>query len=398
MRHMEGHMSVWGDRWLVAVQPSTNGSQQGEIDANGTYTVSRSPTSTNRRSPLLLSPVVLESSSSSTLHHLSSDFKRSPSLPPTENLSSLDDIFLFENPLCLDGGELFGQSNAVAASSSRVFNFNAEPSSSSFLSDDSLPATISSVYPPSFSSSCLYNSAPRMGLHPEGLVTNASTDPTYPTHIPFPNWIGPPPMLPLNHVTHFSDGLSYAPPPSVSFPSPNAADFLTTAWSANMHHGGPSQSIPVVGGYSNSSMSTSPMYNGYESLRTMPGNPSLVSRRSVSGSPLSVYSPQDFSSYHHPLSPLVTRTTTSSGSAASLYSMDNHSSHSISSEIYSRSSDYGDLDYNRHSPGSFAGSPTSVSSAPGGLELPYANVRRDAPIRSRTTPLPLHNASFLRRR
>ncbi|KAF7335340.1 hypothetical protein MSAN_02344800 [Mycena sanguinolenta] len=399
MRHMEGQMSVWGDRWLVAVQPSTAGSQQGEIDANGKYTALKSPPPAARRSPLL-SPVVMESSSSSTAHRLSSDFTHSSYLGPTENWSSLDATFPFENPLCFDGRELFGESNAVAASSSQAFSFNAEPFS--LLSDNPLPATISSTYPPSFSSSPLYNSATLMGLHPEDLISDASTDPIYPTHVLFPDWIAPPPMLPVNGVTHFTDGLSYVSPPSVSSPSANAADFLTTAWSANMHHRGPSQSMPIAGGYSNSSMSASPMYNGYESLHTLPGNPSLVSRRSVSGSPLSAYSvhsPRDLSSGYHSLSPLVTRPTTSSASAASLYSMDNHSSHSISSEIFSRSSEYGDLDYNHPSPRSLtAGSPTSVSSAPGGLELPYANARRDVPIRSRTIPLPFHNTSFIRRR
>ncbi|KAJ7265482.1 hypothetical protein B0H12DRAFT_200389 [Mycena haematopus] len=370
-------MRVWGDRWLVAVQPSTAGSQQGEIHANGTYIVSRSAPSAYKRSPSPLSPVMMESLSSSTFHHLSSDFKHSTPPPSSQGLSSLEEMFLLENPLCSDGGESFRESSRAAAASSSqdyAFNFNAEPPS--FLLGDPIPATISSAYHPFFSSSPFSNST---ALSPEGhVVSDADAAPIYPSDGPFSDWIASTGLLPVNDVAHSVDEVPYTPPFSVSSPFQNAADFLTTSWSGNIRHRSASQSIPVIGGYSNSPMSISPMYNGYDSPHTMLGNP-LLYRRSVSGPPLS---------------PSVTRTTLS-GSVASLYSID--SPLSMSSEMFSRSSDYGDLDYNHSSPhsGCFTGSPDSVSSASGGLEMSYASVRRN--VASRTIPLPYPNTPLLRR-
>ncbi|KAF8214146.1 hypothetical protein K438DRAFT_2009220 [Mycena galopus ATCC 62051] len=382
MKHMQNNMKIWGDRWLGAVQPSTAGSQQGEIQPNGTYTASRSPPPAYRKTPQPLSPVVMESSSS-TSHRLSSDFKHSTPLPPSQESPTFDEMFLFESPLCSDGGESFGAlSKESSFQDCAAFNFNAE--TPSFLSEYPYPATIPSVYHPSFTSSP-FSGSNALGSHPESyLVSKCNAAPTHPSHDSFSNWILPPAMLPVNSVAHFMDGLPYTPPLSFSSP-PNAADFLATAWSGNIQPcGAVHQSMPVVGSYSNS-----PLYNGYDPVYSLPGNPSFLHHSS--DSPLSVYSgpsPQYISPSHLPL---PTRTA-SSGSVASMFSMDNysHSPNSISPEIFSRCSDYGDFDYN-HSPhsGAFTSSPNSVSSVSGGFDMSYANPM--ASNASRTIPLPFHH-------
>ncbi|KAJ7368917.1 hypothetical protein DFH08DRAFT_832650 [Mycena albidolilacea] len=403
-------MSVWGDRWMAAVQPSTAGSQQGEIQPNGTYTASRSPPRPYRKTtPLQLSPVVMESSSS---HHLSSDFAsdfglfddNSTLLPPTQgsHSQSFDDMFLFESPFCLDGGESFPDlSNAVAGPSSLAYtalDFNAE--TRSCLSDAPHPPTFSSVHLPSFTPSPF--SSAILDLFPEShLVSDPHPAPapgTYPNHGTFSDWMPPPAIPPIDDVPRFMDELpTYNSPLSYSAPSQNAPEIVTAAWSSNIHH----QTMPLVGGgYSTPPMSILPTYSGYHSPHSVPGNPPPFYHRSGSGSPLAVYSgqsPQYYPPSDPSLSPLVTRTA-SSGSVASLFPVDNYSPHT-SSEMFSRTMpgleyDYRDFEYSNHfsSPhsGAFTGSPNCVSE---GLEMCYVGNGS----RTSTIPVPFRSTLPLAR-
>ncbi|KAJ7859956.1 hypothetical protein B0H14DRAFT_588979 [Mycena olivaceomarginata] len=205
-------MSVWGDRWMAAVQPSTAGSQQGEIQPNGTYTASRSPPPAYKKTtPLQLSPVVMESSSS---HHLSSDFASdfslfdddSTLLPPAQgsHSQSFDDMFFFESPFCLDGGESFPDlSNAVAGPSSQAYtalDFNAE--TRSYLSD--APSSSGLFISPSSIVHAITLFQRYAGLVPESdLVSNPHPAPapgTYPNHGTFSDLMPPPAIPPVDDV------------------------------------------------------------------------------------------------------------------------------------------------------------------------------------------------------
>ncbi|KAF7352314.1 hypothetical protein MVEN_01195100 [Mycena venus] len=403
MRHMKNNMTVWGDRWLPAIKPSTAGSQQGELDVNGTYTASRSPPPAYRTTPLPFSPVVVESTcSSSPSHSLSSDFNLfhdSTSLPLSQGLSKDDTTFLFGDPYSADwieGGESFGQlSDPFAESSSdifqddySIFDFDAEVPSS--LPHNPHPMTISSVHRPSVTPSPFADPVALMDPHAGSHILSdaQTTSGAYPNHGSLSDWISPPTTLPVNNVAHFAEGFAYNPPLSFSSPSQNALDFPTTAWTAgNMGQG---QSIPLVGGYSTSqtSMSTSPMYSGYHSPYIAPNNCSPVYHASGTVPPLAVYSGQSHQylpASHLPPSPAIT-STGSSGFVASLFSMNDHSPHFISSDMIPctiSGSDYGEFEYTPQS-GPFAGSPSSaISSAYGGMKMSYPNA-------SRTVALPLN--------
>ncbi|KAJ7462080.1 hypothetical protein FB451DRAFT_478773 [Mycena latifolia] len=109
MQHMKNNMTVWGDRWLPAVQPSTAGSQQGEIDPSGMYTASRSPPPSYRTTPL--SPVVMPSGPSSPNPlPLSSDFKVvDDPAPPQPSSPAFDKMFLFGDSFGLGLADSFAE-------------------------------------------------------------------------------------------------------------------------------------------------------------------------------------------------------------------------------------------------------------------------------------------------
>ncbi|KAJ6560290.1 hypothetical protein B0H19DRAFT_112981 [Mycena capillaripes] len=385
MRHMTKNMTVWGDRWMSAVEPSTAGSQQGEIDPTGTYTVSTSPPPAYRKTPLPLSPVVMASSSSPTIRPLSSNFTppEDPA-PPSVSLGSpsLAEMLLFGS---LDGVEPFDQlSDAIAGASSHIFDeglsafdFNAETSSSLSYNAHTAPPPFTSHLPDPISDSMAL-----LNFHSHGPLAGLPSDAnnshiTYPIHgtNAFSDWILPPtqqPSLPVN-VAHFADGLNYNLALSFSYPSQNVSDFPTTAWASSniQHHGGIGPSMSQLGGYSTLPMSTPPVYTG--PYIPIPDRRSAVYQSSGSESPLAPYSRQSPQYYPHPsLSPLTTRT----GSSGSLYSMDNHSPHSMP---------YSDFDYTYSSP-HFTGSPSS--SVYRGLEG-YPSIIGNT---SRTVPLPFYNA------
>ncbi|KAJ7129149.1 hypothetical protein C8R44DRAFT_71415 [Mycena epipterygia] len=403
MLHMKKHMTVWGDRWLPSNQPSTAGSQQGEINPSGIYTVSRSPPPAYRTTSLPLSPVVMASNSSSpNLQPLSSDFKLvDDCIPPpltSQTSPSFDEMFLFGDSFGLGGGgEIFGQlSKADPRLSYCTFEedplsaFNADAPSFS-LSHPSYNAPrdedVSFFRPPSSFTSPLpiafSNSIP-MDFHSGTPFVNIPSSfngshAAYPVHgaNSFSDWI-PPPVeqhgLPLDNVAHFADDLTYNHSLAFSSPSQNPSNFSAAAWKGKARHtqysGEVGQMIPLVAGYS-----TPPMYTGHGSpyLAMSDGSYSPVYQRSGSGSPVALYSGQSPQYYPHaPHSPLSTRAT-SSGSGASLYSMNNPSPHTRSSNSMPFLSEYGDsFDYNYSSPHSavFTGSPSSVSeSVYGGLEL-----------------------------
>ncbi|KAJ7771018.1 hypothetical protein DFH07DRAFT_238817 [Mycena maculata] len=412
MLHMKNNMTVWGDRWLPAIQPSTAGSQQGEIDASGMYTISKSPPPAHRTTPLPLSPVVMTSSSASpNPHPLSSDFKSGDDdAPPPFDPPSLDGMFLFGgDTFGLSGGDSLAQlagldeglSYCTFQENPPVFDFKAEvPSSLSHSTYNASP----SIPPPSyFSTPCTGHFSDPMAAMDLSLASFSSglDNSQYP--VPgagsFSDWI--PPLtaqstLPLDNIAHFMDGLPCNSSLSYSSPSQNASDFPTAVWKTGgiQYPRGSNAAMPMVAGHS-----APPMYTSLGSpyLAMAEGSYSPVYHRTGSGSPMALYSGHPTQHYSHAgsLSPLVTRTT-SSGSLASMYSMDNHSPisrRSSESMMFSRPmsgySDYGDVDYNYSSPhsGIFTASPGSVSSIyGGGNESSY-------PV-TRNIPLPFHNSPY----
>ncbi|KAJ7506571.1 hypothetical protein B0H11DRAFT_235557 [Mycena galericulata] len=422
MLHMKNNMTVWGDRWLPAIQPSTAGSQQGEIDPSGIYTASRSPPPAYRATPLPLSPVVMTSSSSSpNPHPLSSDFEFVDdfSAPPpsiSHSSTSLDGIFLFGGGFGSGGGSLGQSSNSDDALSyctfqenHRPFEFNPDASSSfSHTSHPSYNASPSIQSSASFTSSFpnqFSNPMTSMDLHPESSFARISSGldnsqyPVYGGAGSFSDWI--PPAVPLHNVAHLMDGFPY-PSSLDSFPSPSqsTSGFSAAVWKPNSstHYGG---AMPMVAGHS-----TPPMYTqqGSPYLAMTAGSYSPVYRRSGSGSPIALYSGQPSQYHPHtaPLPPLAMRTT-SSGSLASLSSMDGHSPHSSSSDQmkYSQSmsgySDYGDVGYSYSSPqhsGVFTASPGSVSSMYRGNEGAYTHTSRTVPLPFHNPPPPCHNSNW----
>ncbi|KAJ7018366.1 hypothetical protein C8F04DRAFT_391234 [Mycena alexandri] len=425
MRHMRDNMTVWGARWMPATQPSTAGSQQGEIDASGNYTVSKSPPPAYRMTPSISPVVVTASSSSPTTHHLSSKFETGDHgtpllIPPRSPSPSLSEMFPFSDTF---GEELFGQfSNALKAEPSSIpftedlsaFDFDAKSSFtfSNHLQPSHNMTQITSSTHPSASfpqpSDPLTNSMALMDLYSGGPLPSVPSNfdnsrVAYPFH-GASDWLPPPPTqhsLPVNNVAHYPDGLYHSP---LSFSSPpyNVSDFPTTAWTTSSQRGETCHPISSVGGYS-----TAPMYTAHGSpyLGVPDGHYSPIYHRSGSGSPLALY-PGPCPQYcpHPPLSPLSTRTA-SSGSLTSLFApIDNNSPNSIESMIFSRArgmsgSDYGDYNYSSPHSGVFTGSPSSVSSAHGGLEGSYPRLEGSYPrlegsypnsSTSQTVPLPFN--------
>ncbi|KAJ7102646.1 hypothetical protein C8R43DRAFT_231564 [Mycena crocata] len=403
MLHMKDKMSVWGDRWLPAIPPSTAGSQQGEIDPSGTYTASGSPPPAYRTTPSPLSPVVMTAISPSP-HSLplSSDFKfiddSVPLLSNSQGSPYLDGMFLFGDNFNIPT-EPFGFSKVDESPS--YCNFSEDPSIFDFTADASssnapLPhhalSAISSVPTSSLVPPCpqpFSNPMDSLDLRSIAPLSSHFND-SYPYSLPggtsFSDWIPPSTTqhsLPLDNVAHYQDGHPYNHSFSFSPPSQNTANYPATAWGPNNVQYEARPSAPTVAGYSPT------MYTGHGSpyLAMSDGSYSPVYHRSSSGSPLALYSGQP---HYHPLA--SSSRTASSGSISSLYSMDRHSPHS-DSMMFSRAmpgpcSDYNDFDYNHPSPHSaiFTGSPNSVSSAYGALDGPYP-----VPSTSRTIPLPFNS-------
>ncbi|KAJ7784086.1 hypothetical protein B0H16DRAFT_289508 [Mycena metata] len=418
MRHMKDNMTVWGARWMPATQPSNAGSQQGEIDASGNYTVSKSPPPVYRTTSSL-SPVVTTAPSSPTLHHRSSKSETTDDpaplpIPPRSPSPSLADMFPLSDTF---GEELFGQfPNALEAEPSSMpfaedlsaFDFNTEPSftfSHHLQPSHNMTEITSSTHPPaSFKPPLdpLTTSMGRMIIYSGGPLPSVPSNFDN-SHMAYPlhgasDWFPPPPMqhsLPVNNVAHYSDDL-YHSPLSFSSPSHNVSDFSTTAWTTSPQRGGTGHPIPLAGGYS-----PAPMYTAHGSpyLGVPDGHYSPIYHRPGSDSPLALYSgPCPQYCPHPPLSPLTTRTA-SPGSLRSLFApMDNNSPNSIESMIFSRArgmsgSDYGDYNYSSPHSGAFTGSPTSVSSGHGGLEGSYPRFEGSYPnsSTSQTIPLPFNS-------
>ncbi|KAJ7167740.1 hypothetical protein C8R46DRAFT_1034367 [Mycena filopes] len=393
MRHMRNN--VWGDRWMHAIPPSTAGSQQGELDASGNYTVSKSPPPAYRTTPLPSPVGMTPNSSSPTPHHVSSNCKPNDDpaplpVPPQSPSPSFAEMFPLSDPF---GDEIFEQfSKALDAEASSTpfeeglsaFDLNAQ---SSYVQQSHNMTGITSSFPPPTSSDPLSNSMALLDLYSGGPlpVVSSNLNNVYPYH-GATDWLPPPPTqhgLPANNVVHYPDGFSY--PHSFSSPSHNVSDFPPAAWTPNGT--GTGHPIPLVGGYS-----TPPMYTAHGSpyLGVPDGRYSPIYQRAGSGSPLAFYpasSPPYYCAPHPPLSPLTTRTA-SSGSLASLFAIDNNnnSPNSMESMIFSRvrgmssASDYGDLNYS----GAFTGSPGSGSSAYG-VEGTYPGSSS-----SQTVPLPFN--------
>ncbi|KAJ6536740.1 hypothetical protein DFH09DRAFT_93049 [Mycena vulgaris] len=403
MKHMAPGMTIWGDRWLPSIAPSTTGSQQGEIDPSGAYTPSRSPPPSYRTTPLSLSPVVMESSSSSpNPHTLSSDFKLVDNSPPPRPISPpFEGMFLFGDTFGSDFADSFGQFST--SDRDRSFSPFPDPCAFDFSSEVTLPGDAHPNYsappfhphlPSSFTPHPFSNPMAPIEFH-SGLpiATVPSNNPHAPYPLPgakFSDWIPPPTMqhgLPLAPVAPFPNGLPYN---SVSYPTPsqNTSSFQAAAsWKPNdkvPYHGQFGHTMPMVAGHS-----TPPMYTGHNSpyLGMPDGQSSPIYHRSSSGSPLTMYSRQP--PQYHPHAPPIR--TASSGSVASLYS--HHSPHAMSRAM-SGCSDYSDLEYGYSSGYSsphsavFTGSPGSASSAYGGHEGGYPGTTNSA---TRIIPLPFHN-------
>ncbi|KAJ6486414.1 hypothetical protein C8R47DRAFT_1216532 [Mycena vitilis] len=397
MRHMSKHMTVWGDRWLPAVLPSTAApSQQGELDTSGTYTASKSPPPAYRTTPPPLSPVVIPTTSTPTTLPLCSDFpsfEEYTPLPLPHGSPSFADMSLFGD-FALDGGEPFGQSsNAVAGPSSCTFqdslgapDFNPDPFSSLPSNPHSISASNHSFAPrlDPFSDSLSF-----VGFQPP--LPNIPSD-FCSSHVAYPirsanqfsDWMPPPmqPSLPIDNVAaHFADGFRYASPLTFSSPS---SDFSSTAWTSSTipcRPGTGSPSMPLVGGYSISPMSTPPMYTG--PYNPMPHQGSPMYHGSSSGSPLAFYSGQ--SPQYCPPPSLSPSTTRSTSSSASLYS-----------PYATSSGTYNEFDYGYSSPNSagLTGSPVSVSSAYGGLERYPSATARTIPLLHNPPPPRRENAAW----
>ncbi|KAJ7098663.1 hypothetical protein B0H15DRAFT_586411 [Mycena belliarum] len=412
MLHMKKNMSVWGDRWLPAIQPSTAGYQQGEIDLSGMYTVSRSPppsyrtTPPHRTTPLPLSPVVMSSDSSSpNPHSLSSDFKVvDPASPPPPAPSQFESGALFyadSSPEFADYFGQFEQANQGPACSPfpEGFDFSAEAASSRPNNTHPASASVSSFQ----SSSALDPHSPFPFSDPlahiefasESLFASAPSgfsDPNVAYPVPgansYSDWIPPPtaqPCLPLDGL--FPDDITYDPPLPYSSPSQNITTFPTAAWKTNNgpYQGQVAHTMPSVAGYSNSQMYTRP---GSPYLSVADGQYSPVYHRAGSGSPMAMYSGQT-PPYYAPLSPLSTRTT-SSGSVASM--CNNNSPHALSQHSMSSCSEYSDYYGYSSSPHSavLTGSPASAYSSYGGYEGAYPT---NTVAASRTIPLPFQHHS-----
>ncbi|KAK7062253.1 hypothetical protein R3P38DRAFT_3251580 [Favolaschia claudopus] len=304
MKHMKKYLSIWGNRWLPALPPSTAGSQQGELHADGAYVVvTGSPPPAYRD----LSPVVVEAMPSSAANTLSSDSSFLHSFPSPAS----QDVALHET--CLFGGStssFAAPSHAEATSPSHIYPAEPFPCSSSPYTTHSHSLTPSFFAGTSVSADYTTTSSGTYMLYPQGY-----------------HGIPAPGVLPVNNV------------PSVS--------------------GFTVQSMAAVERPSTSVMAT-PMYTaGYTSPHIGPGMSSPGYYASVAGSPLALYAGQPFRFLPPTLSPL---THTSPAS----FSMDDYSPQSDVFGSNASGWEYSsELDRIRSSPisGHFLTSPTSVPSA-----------------------------------
>ncbi|KAJ6610381.1 hypothetical protein B0H10DRAFT_1953875 [Mycena sp. CBHHK59/15] len=426
MQHMKKHMSVWGARWLTAIEPSTTGSEQGELDPSGMYTASISPLPLSRSAPLPLSPVIMTSSSSSpNSHPLSSEFRavndpNSPALPFVSHDSpSFDGIYAFDD--ILNGGDSFthfprtdkGPSYRPHAEGQNGFDLNTElflshPSQSHSITSNA-PSRDASIltFHSSFTPLRAHTNAPSNNLIPLDFVPQQHAPSDFNTlssynaaaldNTSFSDWL-PPTMqhsLPLDNVAHFLDDFQSTPfDPTFAFVSPSQSSrgFPTAAnsWRSPSNHNEQfGQTMPMIASYS-----TSPIYTGPSSPHlAFAGGSYSPTYRSGSGSPLASYSGHPYP--RAPISPLPTRTG-SSGSGASLHSLDNRATQMYAHPMISRAmlggSEYSD-DYrsNYPSPHSavYTNSPSSISSAYGPLDGPSGYPVSNT---SRTIPLPFHTS------
>ncbi|KAJ7628094.1 hypothetical protein B0H17DRAFT_1218356 [Mycena rosella] len=419
MQHMKNNMTVWGDRWLPAIQPSTAGSQQGEIDPSGMYTASSSPPPSYRTTPL--SPVVV--SSSPNPNPLSSDFK-DDSAPPRPNTPPFEKLFLFGDAF----GSNFADSIGKFDNSDTDPAYDPYPEGCPFDFDAANARLVERAvegfsfpprpypFPTPMAPIQFHSGIPTTNV-PSDFINFHVTYPPVPGANTFSDWIPPTaqPGLPLANVALFPDGLPYNASLPYSSQSQNISTFPTV--SNVPYHDQVGCMMPMVAGYS-----TPPMYTGHGSpyLAMSEGQYSPVYHRSGSGSPTTMYSAGQLPQYYPPAppSPFPTRTT-SSGSIASMY---NNSPHAMSGQLLqyypgtplsplssnitlsgsvasmynnsphamSGSSEYSDFDYPYSSPHSsgFTSSPVSVSSSYSGLEGAYPGTASSA---SRTIPLPFHN-------